>query len=181
MQTIHLHNDVNSYIYICQHSSIMQTIHLPIVELTNKGMNLEDWSQNSCNFFAVSDSSTCPDIKTSWCHSDIIEHFKIWVFENDPIGLQWGSKNQKCFKMQLECYVRIKLELEYYVTFKMPTWMLRKNQVGTWILRNIQDATWMLRKNQVGTWILRKNQVGTWILRKNQDACFMQMYRAYCA
>ena len=102
MQTIHLHNDVNSYIYICQHSSIMQTIHLPIVELTNKGMNLEDWSQNSCNFFAVSDSSTCPDIKTSWCHSDIIEHFKIWVFENDPIGLQWGSKNQKCLNFVLK-------------------------------------------------------------------------------
>ena len=43
-------------------------------------------------FFAVSDSSICPDIGTSWCHSGIIEHFEIWGFENDPIGLQWGSK-----------------------------------------------------------------------------------------
>ena len=39
----------------------------------------------SCNFLAVSDSSTCPDIGTSWCHAGIIEHFEIRGFK--MIGL----------------------------------------------------------------------------------------------
>ena len=38
----------------------------------------------SCNFLAVSDSSTCPDIGTSWCHAGIIEHFEIRGFKMTP-------------------------------------------------------------------------------------------------
>ena len=39
----------------------------------------------SCNFFAVSDSLTCPDIgTTSWCHSGIIEHFEVRGFKITP-------------------------------------------------------------------------------------------------
>ena len=38
----------------------------------------------SCNFLAVSDSSTCPDIGTSWCHAGIIEHFEIRGFRMTP-------------------------------------------------------------------------------------------------
>ena len=45
----------------------------------------------SCNFFAVSDSLTCPDIGTSWCHSGIIEHFEIWGLKITPKGHR-GSK-----------------------------------------------------------------------------------------
>ena len=37
-----------------------------------------------CNFLAVSDSSTCPDIGTSWCHAGIIEHFEIRGFKMTP-------------------------------------------------------------------------------------------------
>ena len=40
----------------------------------------------SCNFLAVSDSSTCPDIGTSWCHAGIIEHFEIRGFKMTPYG-----------------------------------------------------------------------------------------------
>ena len=63
-----------------------------LVELTNKRFNLEDWRRVKLQFFAVSDSSQCPDIGTSWCHSGIIEHFEIWGFENEPTGLEYGSK-----------------------------------------------------------------------------------------
>ena len=35
----------------------------------------------SCNFLAVSDSSTCPDIGTNSCHAGIIEHFEIRGFK----------------------------------------------------------------------------------------------------
>ena len=38
----------------------------------------------SCNFLAVSDSWTCPNIETCWCHTGIIEYFEIG-FPNDPI------------------------------------------------------------------------------------------------
>ena len=38
----------------------------------------------SCNFLAVSDSSTCPDKGTSWCHAGIIEHFEIRGFKMTP-------------------------------------------------------------------------------------------------
>ena len=38
----------------------------------------------SCNFLAVSDSATCPDIGTSWCHTRIIEHFEIRGFKMTP-------------------------------------------------------------------------------------------------
>ena len=38
----------------------------------------------SCNFLAVCDSSTCPDIGTSWCHAGIIEHFEIRGFKMTP-------------------------------------------------------------------------------------------------
>ena len=38
----------------------------------------------SCNFLAVSDSSTCPDIGPSWCHAGIIEHFEIRGFKMTP-------------------------------------------------------------------------------------------------
>ena len=38
----------------------------------------------SCNFLAVSDSSTCPDIGTSWCHAGIIQHFEIRGFKMTP-------------------------------------------------------------------------------------------------
>ena len=38
----------------------------------------------SFNFLAVSDSSTCPDIGTSWCHAGIIEHFEIRGFKMTP-------------------------------------------------------------------------------------------------
>ena len=38
----------------------------------------------SCNFLAVSDSSACPDIGTSWCHPGIIEHFEIRGFKMTP-------------------------------------------------------------------------------------------------
>ena len=38
----------------------------------------------SYNFLAVSDSSTCPDIGTSWCHAGIIEHFEIRGFKMTP-------------------------------------------------------------------------------------------------
>ena len=38
----------------------------------------------SCKFLAVSDSSTCPDIGTSWCHAGIIEHFEIRGFKMTP-------------------------------------------------------------------------------------------------
>ena len=38
----------------------------------------------SCNFLAVSDSSTCPDIGTSRCHAGIIEHFEIRGFKMTP-------------------------------------------------------------------------------------------------
>ena len=38
----------------------------------------------SCNFLAVSDSSTCPGIGTSWCHAGIIEHFEIRGFKMTP-------------------------------------------------------------------------------------------------
>ena len=30
----------------------------------------------SCSFLAVSESSTCPDIGTSWCHAGIIEYLE---------------------------------------------------------------------------------------------------------
>ena len=46
----------------------------------------------SCNFLAVSDSSTCPDIGTSWCHTGIIEHFEIRGFKMTPLGYN-GVKN----------------------------------------------------------------------------------------
>ena len=38
----------------------------------------------SCNFLAVSDSSACPDIGTSWCHAGIVEHFEIRGFKMTP-------------------------------------------------------------------------------------------------
>ena len=38
----------------------------------------------SCNFLDVSDSSTCPGIGTSWCHTGIIEHFEIRGFKMTP-------------------------------------------------------------------------------------------------
>ena len=40
----------------------------------------------SCNIFDVSDSLTCPDIQSSWCHSGIIEHFEIRGFKMTPQG-----------------------------------------------------------------------------------------------
>ena len=45
----------------------------------------------SCKFLAVSDSSTCPDIGTSWCHAGIIEHFDIRGFKL-PHRVIMGSK-----------------------------------------------------------------------------------------
>ena len=51
-----------------------------IDELTNKRVNLEDEVAYSCIFCAVSDSSTCPEIGTRWCHCGIIEHFEIRGF-----------------------------------------------------------------------------------------------------
>ena len=45
----------------------------------------------SCNFRAVSDSSTCLDIGTSWCHAGITEHFEIRGFKW-PHRVIMGSK-----------------------------------------------------------------------------------------
>ena len=66
----------SSWVETCKSYTTVQ-----IVELTRM-YTLK--SRRVAMFFAVSDSLTCPDIETSWCHSGIIEHFEIWGLKMTP-------------------------------------------------------------------------------------------------